>query len=114
MVRVINAHLRKGEKEDYVSLELQGDIVMLQSQNTGRFYATAKRCFVYSTFNIETAKGLVGQQIGGTIARVECEPYDYVVPESGEVIRLAHSYTYIPEGGNVAVNAGAQGAKEFA
>ena len=103
MVRVINAHLRKGEKEDYVSLELQGDIVMLQSQNTGRFYATAKRCFVYSTFDIETAKALIGQQIGGTIQRVECEAYDYTIQETGEVIKLAHSYTYIPEGANAPV-----------
>jgi len=98
MVKVINAHSRENEKGKYVSLELQGDIVMVQSQNTGRFYATAKRCFVYSTFDIETAKSLVGQQIGGTIQRVECEPYDYTIQESGEVIKLSHSYTYLPEG----------------
>jgi len=100
MVKVINAHQRQGEKGNYVSLELQGDLVMIQSQNTGRFYATAKRCFIYSTFDFETAKALIGQQIGGTIQRVECEAYDYIIPESGEVVKLMHTYTYVPEGGS--------------
>jgi hypothetical protein len=104
MVRIINVHQRENEKGSYVSLELQGDIVMLQSQNTGRFYATAKRCFMYSTFNFESAKSLIGQQIPGTIARVECEAYDYIVPESGEVLKLTHSYAYVPEGANVPVS----------
>ncbi len=101
MVRVINAHLREGAKGSFVSLELQGDLVMLQSQSTGRFYATAKRCFISSTFDHETAKTLIGQQIQGTIERVECEAYDYTVKETGEVIKLAHTYAYIPYAGAV-------------
>ena len=96
MVRVINAHLREGEKGNYVSLELQGDIVMIQSQNTGRFYATAKRCFVYSTFDLPTAQSLVGQQRQGTIDRIQCDAYDYTIKETGEVIKLAHRYGYVP------------------
>jgi hypothetical protein len=101
MVRVINVHLREGEKGSYVSLELQGDITLVQSQNTGRFYATAKRCFIYSTFDEATAKSLIGTQIPGTIQRVDCEPYEFTVPETGEVIQLAHSYQYVPEEGKV-------------
>lgn len=97
MVRVINAHLREGDKGQYVSLELQGEITLVQSQNTGRFYATAQRCFMFSTFDEVTAKSLIGTQIPGTIRRVECEPYEFTIPETGELINLAHSYEYVPE-----------------
>lgn len=97
MVRVINAHLREGDKGQYVSLELQGEITLVQSQNTGRFYATAKKCFMFSTFDEATAKSLIGTQIPGTIRRVECEAYEFTIPETGELISLAHSYEYVPE-----------------
>ena len=35
--------------------------------------------------------------MAGTIERVQCDPYDYTVPETGEVVALAHSYEYVPE-----------------
>lgn len=99
MVTVKNYHLRKkeGEEGTYVSLELAGDLELVQSQNTGRFYATARRCFIYSTFDEATAKLMVGRQIPGSIVRVPCEPYDYTVPETAEVIKLAYKYDYTPE-----------------
>jgi hypothetical protein len=65
MVKIIQALLRQGERGQFVSLELMGEIELVQSQNTGRFYATAKRCFISSTFDLETAKGLGGQQLLG-------------------------------------------------
>jgi hypothetical protein len=99
MVKIIQALLRKSEKGQFVSLELMGDLELVQSQNTGRFYATAKRCFIGSTFNLEIAKGLVGQQLPGTINRVACEPYDYTLPENRQVVSLAHTYAYVPPGG---------------
>ena len=99
MVTIVNAHLRKGDNGNYVSLELQGDITLVQSQNTGRFYATAKRCFMFSTFNEETAMSLIGTKIPGSIERVECDAYDFTVPETGEVIKLAHTYTFKPAEG---------------
>ena len=33
----------------------------------------------------------------GSIARMECESYDYTVPETGEIISLAHTYEYLPD-----------------
>lgn len=103
MVTVANYHLRDGEKGKYISLELNGDIEMVQSQKTGRFYATVRRCFIFSTFDERTAKMMVGKQMAGSIVRVPSEPYDYVVPETAEVIKLAYKYDYIPE--EVGVNA---------
>lgn len=97
MVKVIAVHLREGDKGNFMSLELMGDIELVQSQNTGRFYATARRCFMSSTFDENTAKSFVGKELPGEIARVQSEPYDFTVPETGEVISLAHTYTYVPE-----------------
>ncbi len=97
MVTVKNYHLREGEKGKYISLELSGDIELVQSSNTGRFYATARRCFVFSTFDELTARMMVGKQMPGSIVRVICEPYDYALPETGEVIKLAYRYDYTPE-----------------
>lgn len=97
MVKIINAHLREGENgKNYVSLELQGDLTMVQSSNTGRFYATAKKCFLFSTFSEKEAKELIGSKIPGSIERVESDPYDFTIPQTGEVIKLAHTYTYSP------------------
>lgn len=97
MVRVKNYHLREGEKGKYVSLELIGELEMVQSANTGRFYATVRRCFIYSTFDEITAKTMIGRQMQGNIIRIPCEPYDYALPETGEVIKLAYKYDYTPE-----------------
>lgn len=83
MIPVINAHLRAGEKGPYISLEIQGDIILIQSQNTSRFYATARR--------------LIGTQMLGTITRTQCEPFEFTIPETGEVISLAHNYEFVPE-----------------
>lgn len=99
MVKIINAHLRKGDRGEFVSLELQGDLVMLQSQTTGKFYATAKRCFITSTFDLATATALIGQQIPGTIVRMQCNPYDFTNKETGEVMKLTHTYAYVPHEG---------------
>ena len=99
MVRNINYVVREStEGNSYVNLELQGDIVLVQSMNTGRFYATAKKCRITSTFDEQTAKSLIGRELPGRIDRVETDPYEYTVPETGEVIKLAHSWQYFPEG----------------
>ncbi len=96
MVTIKNYHVRQGENETYISLELEGDIEMVQSANTGRFYATVRKCFISSTFDENTAKFMLGRQIPGNITRVEAEPYDYTL-ETGEVIQLAYRYGYFPE-----------------
>ena len=97
MVRVTNAVLRDGEKGKFVILELLGPVELVQSQSTGRFYATARRASMSCTFDLDTAKGFIGQQLPGTIGRVPCDKYQYTVPETGEVITLSHTYAYIPE-----------------
>ena len=98
MVTITNYHVRKSATgKIFITLEIHGGIEMIQSQQTGKFYATAKKCSIPSTFDESTAKMLIGTQMPGTIERVECDPYDYTVQQTGEVISLAHTYLYQPE-----------------
>ena len=98
MVIVKNYHLRTGEDGgEFVTLEIEGDLELVQSQNTGRFYATARRCFIFSTFDQETAERMIGSQMPGRIIRVPKDPFDYTIPETGEVIVVNHGWEYIPE-----------------
>ena len=98
MVTIINAVQRTTkEGKTFMALQLQGEVEMIQSQTTGNFFLTTKKCFIPSTFSTEEAMSLIGKQLSGTIQRVECEAYQYTVPSSGEVITLAHSYLYHPE-----------------
>ena len=98
MVTITGYVLRQNkEGKSFVALELSGDIEMIQSSSSGRFYMTSKRCSIPSTFTEETAKLLIGKTLPGRIDRVQTEPYEYTVKETGEVITLVHTYAYVPE-----------------
>ena len=98
MITVKAAHERMSkENKTFVSLELIGDMELVQSQTTGRFYATARRCFINSTFTLDIAKKFVGNSLPGKIVRVQCESYDYTIPESGEIVTLGYRYEYQPD-----------------
>lgn len=98
MVTIIN--YKERQKEDGTSfyvLEVQGGIEMIKSQKTGMYYASAKRATVSSTFDELTCQALIGTQMPGKIEKVACEPYEYTVQETGEVITLTHRNVYSPE-----------------
>jgi hypothetical protein len=97
MVIVKQYHLREGEESDYITLELEGDLELVQSQNTGRFYATTRRCRIYSTFDEATAMRMLGSEMPGKIVRVPCDPYVYTIPETGQEIQLGHTWDYVPD-----------------
>jgi hypothetical protein len=98
MVTISNVFVREGkDNKAFVALELTGDIELVQSAETGRFYATSKRCSIPSTFSKELAKTLIGKQLPGKIEKVASIPYEYVVKETGEVLTLSHTYVYTPE-----------------
>lgn len=97
MVTVIAAHKRLSkEGKPFMVLELQGSLELVQSSINGKFYATSKRCFITSTFSEEVAEAFIGNKMNGEIIRVECEPYPFKVPATGEVVTLNYSYQYIP------------------
>ena len=100
MVKVVGFKaLENSEGEEFFGLVLQGGIEMVQSEDTGRFYATAKKCTVASTFDANTCDGLVGEKIPGDIKKITCEPYDYSIAQTGEVISLSHKWQFVPETG---------------
>ena len=99
MVTVTNFYIVETKKgETFVSLELTGGLELIQSQQTGKFYATAKKTRIPSTFSANVAELMVGQKIDGEIVRVTSEPYEYTNKKTGETLILQHSYSYRPKG----------------
>lgn len=97
MVTVSSYAVRQNQDgESYVVLILQGDLEMVQSQLTGNFYATAKKCSISSTFTEQMAATQVGKQLPGKIIKQECDSYDFVIPETGEIVKLSHRWVYVP------------------
>lgn len=98
MVTITGYHLRKSvDEKEFIVLELTGEVEMIQSSTTGQFYATAKKCTMPCTFTEELAKTLIGKTIKGRIDRVQVQPYEYTVKDTGETLTLTHSYVYVPE-----------------
>lgn len=98
MVTIINFKERQTEEgKVFFVLEAQGGIEMIQSKATGNFYATAKKAFIPATFDEVTCKALIGTQMQGEIVKEQCEPYEYINKETGEVIMLSHRFVYVQE-----------------
>jgi hypothetical protein len=87
------------EGKEFLTIEIQGGVEFLQSSQTGRFYATVRKSSMTATFSEDVAASLIGSQIPGKIIRAEVEPYNYTVPETGEVLLLSHRWLYAPDHG---------------
>jgi hypothetical protein len=97
MVTVSNYAIRqRKDGSSFISLELTGSLELVQSRNSGRFYATVRKCSIPSTFNESVAKSLLGSTLPGQIVRVQVDPYEFTSPTTGEVMVLNHSYSYQP------------------
>ena len=79
---------------EFFVLVLQGGVTPVKSKETRRMYFTVKTCTVSTTFDEETCKEIIGSQFPGTIVKVDTEPYDFTIPETGEVIELEHRWEY--------------------
>lgn len=98
MVRIIGFKERESKDgETFLALEVQGGIEMIQSKTTGNYYATAIKATIPSTFDEQTCLAILGTEMPGKISKQECEPYPYLVKETGEEITLTHRYVYEPE-----------------
>jgi hypothetical protein len=114
MVTIKGYKVKEGENsKEFISLELEGDLAFIQSQNTGRFYATTKKSYMNSyAIDEVTAKALVGTKMPGSIERIPCDPYEYTIKDTGEVVSLSYSHQYVPDGVEKAEVVGTQ--KTFA
>lgn len=96
MVRIINYKKRETEDgKEFFVLELQGGIEMVKSKETGKFYVTARKASISSTFDELTCQALIGTELPGKVEKVECEAYEYTIKDTGEVIVLTHRFDYV-------------------
>lgn len=99
MVRIISWKLAQNKDgKDFISIQLQGGVEAIQSQQTGKMYLTTRTAWIASTFDEKTAESLVGSTLPGEIMKIHCEPYDYTIKETGEVVLLTYRFEYFPEG----------------
>lgn len=80
----------------FFALTLQGGIEVVQS-TTGKQYITIRKASLPTTFDEPTCQSLIGQDLPGTIYKVECESYEYTMPDTGDIIMLNHRYDYVHE-----------------
>lgn len=103
MLRIIDYKKRQNSAgKDFFLLVLQGGLQIVKSEKTDRSYATMKQATMSTTFDENTCKSLIGEEIPGTIEKVETSPYEYTVPETGEVITLSHRWEYVSESDKLA------------
>ena len=70
---------------------------MVKSRSTGRYYATRKESTVSCTMTKDQCKELIGQELPGSIKRVECEAYEVTDEKTGEILTLNHRWQYSEE-----------------
>jgi hypothetical protein len=91
------AERQSQDGKKFYALILQGGMEMVLSEESGRYYATAKQASITSTFDEKTCQALVGTKLPGKISKVVCEPFDFTIKKTGEVISLSHRWAYSPE-----------------
>jgi len=84
--------------KEFNALILQSGIELVKSHETGRWYATAKKASITSTFDNAMCQSLIGTQIPGSVQRVESDPYEFTIRDTGEVLKLTHRWVYLKEG----------------
>ncbi|MDH7912085.1 hypothetical protein [Winogradskyella sp. SYSU M77433] len=82
---------------EFHSLVVQGGIEAVKSKETDRVYLTIRKARVSCTFDEETCKELIGTTMPGKIEKVMVDPYEYAIPDTGELITLSHRYEYLSE-----------------
>ncbi|SDM29094.1 hypothetical protein SAMN05421813_10924 [Daejeonella rubra] len=98
MVTVVDCSVRQsGEGKELAYLVVQGQPEFVKSLNSQRVYMTTRRAFVLTTFDKKTCKSLIGTKFPGSIKRIQCDEYEYTVPNSNEVIKLDFRYEYSDE-----------------
>jgi translation initiation factor 6 (eIF-6) len=98
MVKIIDYKQHENAAgKTFFSLILQGGISMVQSQETGMYYATTHNASVTSTFDEKTCQSLIGHEMPGKVVKVKCEPFEYALPTTGELVTLNSRWVYMPE-----------------
>ncbi|GGZ56425.1 hypothetical protein [Mesonia mobilis] len=86
---------QKEDGEKFFTLVVQGGVEAVKSKETGKTYLTARKTQVSSTFDELTCQQLKGSQLPGEVRKVQTDPYEYAIPDTGEIIELSHKYEYV-------------------
>jgi hypothetical protein len=98
MVQIINYEKRlNSDGEEFNVLVLAGGLEMIKSRSSGRYYATRKESTVSCTMSKDQCKELIGQELPGSIKRVECEGYEITDEKTGEILTVHHRWQYSEE-----------------
>jgi len=92
---------KKANGESFNVLNLMSGVEVIKSNVSGKPYLSARKANVICHFDDATCLSLVNTKLPGTIEKQECDPYDFKVPQSDEVIQLDYTYVYNPEPANV-------------
>ena len=98
MVRIVNYQKRTTEEgKEFFTLELQGGVEIVKSQETGKNYMTARKASMSCTFDELTCQSLIGTELPGSVKKVACEDYSYTIKDTGEIITLSHRFEYVEQ-----------------
>lgn len=81
---------------EFFALTLQGEVKVVQSE-ADKFYMTADKMSIATSFNEIVCQSLIGKQLPGNIEKVECDEYQYTNRDTGETVTLSWKYQYTPE-----------------
>ena len=93
MTKIVGVESRiSKDKNLFVALVLAGGLDIAVNKN-GNQYAAVMKTSIPVYLPLEEAKLLVGNELPGTIERIECPEYDWTDP-SGQIRKLHHKYVY--------------------
>jgi proteasome assembly chaperone (PAC2) family protein len=98
MVKIIDAQTRVNSKTkmEYNVIVLLGDVQVLSSKSSGKFYLSAKRVTLPTTLDQNQAKELIGTTLPGVIEKVDCPEYEIKMPNSNKKVKITHTFQYSP------------------
>ena len=100
MVRIVDYQKRTNIEtgEEFFTLDLESSSVELVRSKSGKMYATKRSCSIGCTFDEESCKALVGTVLKGDIQKTECQPFEVVDKNTGEVRTSNHRYEFFMDG----------------
>ncbi len=99
MVTIVDykTYQREDDGTEFHVLIVQGGLESVKSKETHRTYLTARTAKVACTFNKLTCETFIGTELPGRIQKIQVEPYEYLIPDTGEMVELDYRYEYIGE-----------------
>lgn len=105
MVKVVEYQTRTNELgENFNVLIVQGGVEPIKSKSTGKLYFSSKKASVPCTFDESICQELLGTSFEGSISKVSCESYEYIIEETGEQMVLDYRYEYTNEALDIVEN----------